>query len=171
MVVIRWILLFNEAKRLCFNVFFFLTDTNYHLVAQKSTVLSRHWAFYCLHTISIRKTRHSMKMKLNEWGFRPLLCTCRLNWARRTSGRTKHKIISRVIFVNWTFSRHQESSKDVKLLLPFWPLRGCMIKAIVSHSLCGDVSIPQSEWSSSKARSSSMSPGWYQRLASYPKTS
>ena len=24
-------------------------------------------------------------MKWNEWGFRPLLCTCRLNWAGRTS--------------------------------------------------------------------------------------
>ena len=24
-------------------------------------------------------------MKLNEWGFRPPLCTYRLNWARRTS--------------------------------------------------------------------------------------
>ena len=24
-------------------------------------------------------------MKLNEWGFRPPLCTCRLNWTRRTS--------------------------------------------------------------------------------------
>ena len=24
-------------------------------------------------------------MKWNEWGFRPPLCTCRLNWARRTS--------------------------------------------------------------------------------------
>ena len=26
-----------------------------------------------------------VKMKWNEWGFRPLLCTYRLNWARKTS--------------------------------------------------------------------------------------
>ena len=25
------------------------------------------------------------KLKWNEWGFKPPLCTCRLNWARRTS--------------------------------------------------------------------------------------
>ena len=29
--------------------------------------------------------RYKMKMKWNESGFRPLLCTYRLNWARRTS--------------------------------------------------------------------------------------
>ena len=29
--------------------------------------------------------RQQYKLKWNEWTFRPLLCTCRLNWSRRTS--------------------------------------------------------------------------------------
>ena len=60
--------------------------------------------FYCLHTIKIKKLKISQKgknstdykyfylvetydqvMNRNESGFRPPLCTYRLNWARRTS--------------------------------------------------------------------------------------
>ena len=46
---------------------------------------------HCINFIASRKCKHDViryptnKMKWNESGFRPPLCTYRLNWARRTS--------------------------------------------------------------------------------------
>ena len=34
---------------------------------------------------TIYTERDSTRAKWSEWGFRPLLCTCRLNWVKRTS--------------------------------------------------------------------------------------
>ena len=38
-----------------------------------------------LYMFWVKSLRHEQKMKWNESGFRPPLCTYRLNWARRTS--------------------------------------------------------------------------------------
>ena len=43
------------------------------------------WLFNIFPTYRLSNSGGLSNMKWNEWGLRPPLCTCRLNWARRTS--------------------------------------------------------------------------------------
>ena len=52
-----------------------------------------------------RKTRNTCLMKWNESGFRPPLCTYRLNWARRTSEAEHATSRSRRLPTILTFTR------------------------------------------------------------------
>ena len=55
------------------------------LIKTQIVYCSRHQCFYIIETQIAKKIRQRNEMKWNESGFRPPMCTYRLNWARRTS--------------------------------------------------------------------------------------